>query len=687
MNPGLLGQVGRYCATHFRSVVIAWGVLFAGLGFLAPKAEDVLAGAGWKDSGSESVAARELIEPTFPGQGAYAVQVVLHGEGAAVPGADVDRVRGLVEADPDISALAPSESSPRGRFVVASGGAGGGESEMVRSAERIREQVEALEFEGSEVHVAGLPGYWADFNDFAKESMISAEIKSWPITLLILSIAFGSLVAAGLPLLLTIMGLASAIGALWIGAQFGDISIWAVNFALMFALAVGIDYSLFVVVRFRSSLAAGLDPVEAVIETMDTAGKAVVLSGLTVIAALMALILIPSPPFQTTAIGMALAVLFVMLAAVTLLPAVLARLGERVNSGKLPKLNSAIAHRSERFASWAAFVWRRPVATGAVAVVVLGGLMVPLLWMETEMPGLSGLDQDSGARIGYEQIAEGFGPLATEGIDVVSPVSGSGAVRDAMLSSGLAVSLPARSDGLALVRGTPMLNTMDRDELAGLRSALPDRALVGGPVAERMDLETMLEGRLPILYAAVIGIGFLILLVALRAPLVAAASVLLNLLATGAAFGAAVVVFQDGVGADLIGTQAQGHITAWGPIFFFTLIFALAMDYTVFLLASVKEHFELTGDAREATVEGMARSGRVINAAAIVMVCVFFTFALAPALQPKEMGAILGLAVLLDATLVRLLLLPAILGLMGDRAWYLPAWLDRILPRLHFSHN
>ena len=692
MSDGRLGRLGRFCATRFRAVAIAWGILILGLGALAPRAEDVLAGAGWKDSGSESVRARAEIESAFPGRGAYSPQIVVAGAaGTPVARDQIKRVAEIAAGDEAVSEVAAPDGSEGisadGSVAVVAAGAGGSESEMVRAAERIRDRLEAAELEGASAVVSGLPGYWADFNDYAKESMISAEFRSWPVTMIILAIAFGSLVAAGLPLLLTIVGLASAIGALWLGAQLGDISIWAVNFALMFALAVGIDYALFIVVRFRAALARGLDPVEAVVETMDTAGKAVVLSGLTVVAALLALVLIPSPPFQTTAIGMALAVLFVMAASVTLLPAILARLGRRVNSGALP-LRSAIAHRSERFASWAGFVWRRPLATAAVAVGALTALMIPLLSLETEMPGLTGLGEESGARAGYERVAGAFGDGATESFDIVAPTAEVGAVRRIAAENDRLTLPPSplRSDGMALQRALPP-GRAQRAELEWLRSQLPAEALVGGAAAERIDLEVMLGERTAPLYAAVIGIGFLILLVALRAPLVAAASVLLNLLATGAAFGIAVLVFQEGFGAGVFGIEGQGHITAWGPIFFFTLIFALAMDYTVFLLASVKEAYERTGDARTATIEGMARSGRVINAAAAVMVCVFFTFALSPALQPKEMGAILGFAVLLDATLIRLLLLPAVLRALGHRAWHLPAWLDRILPRLRFAHS
>jgi RND superfamily putative drug exporter len=326
------------------------------------------------------------------------------------------------------------------------------------------------------------------------------------------------------------------------------------------------------------------------------------------------------------------------------------------------------------------------VSAGA-AVAALLILMVPLLFIETEMPSIRTVPDGAPARSGQERIAEAFGAGAPDHLDIVVDAGRADQARRAISADdGLGLAGPVlRSEGSALLRAVPE-SSASSDELSSLRDRLPHGARVGGAAAERLDLESMLTDRLPLLYAAVIGIGFLILLVALRAPLVALASVLLNLLATGAAFGIAVLVFQEGVGASLLGFEPQGHITSWGPIFFFTLIFALAMDYTVFLLASVKEHFERTGDARRATIEGMAASGRVINAAAVVMVIVFFTFALAGVLPPKEMGAILGLAVLLDATLVRLLLLPAILRLLGDRAWRVPRVIDRWLPEVRISH-
>jgi RND superfamily putative drug exporter len=219
-----------------------------------------------------------------------------------------------------------------------------------------------------------------------------------------------------------------------------------------------------------------------------------------------------------------------------------------------------------------------------------------------------------------------------------------------------------------------------------MRARLPDGALVGGAVAENHDLEAALKAKTPLAIGVVLGLGFVLLLVALQAPLVAAAGVLTNLLATGAAFGVATWIFQDGRLHSLLGFEPQGFIDAWGPVFFFAMIFAISMDYTVFLLSSAKEHWDRTHDPHEAMVGGLAHSGRVIFAAGAVMVAVFLTFALSGPLPPKEMGIILGIAVLLDAALIRLLLMPVLLRLMGRWAWWLPRWAHRLLPEVRFGH-
>jgi RND superfamily putative drug exporter len=692
-----LGRLGRWAADHLTLVAIGWLAVFISLGALAPRADHALSGAGWKALGSDSVEARELIDRHFGGLGSYSLAVVVAGQTQTVDDrafrATLGRVRTKLDGDPAVGPVvgAGESGSISGdrRVAIVRAGAAAGDTEMVNAAERLAGSLEHLGSDGIEVTLTGTPALWADFNEANKAAMLKSEVLSWPVTLAILLVAFGSLVAAALPLLLAILGLICAAGALWLSAQFGDVTIWAMNFALMFALAVGIDYALFIVVRFRAALRTGLEPRDAAGVALDTAGKAVLISGLTVIASLAAVMIVPSPPFRTGALGILLAVSFVLAASLTLLPALLARLGSRIDRVALPWGN-ALEHRSEWFARWGRLLWRRPIALGGAALGILTLLMVPLLDLKTEMPSLGAVPEDAGSRLGYERIQEAFGPGAASELQVVVPEPDARASRAALLERPdiAAVTGPERSDGMALLRATPVVGPDHLNGLVeGVRASLPSGALVGGSAVESADLATTLDDWTPRLYGLVLGIGFVLLLVILRAPIVAAVSVLLSLLATAAAFGAAKLLFQDGHGEALFGFTSQGFLDAWGPVFFFALIFALAMDYTVFLLASVRERFERSGDVREAVVGGLADSGRPINAAAAVMVFVFLTFSLSGPLPPKEMGVILGIAVLLDATLVRLLLLPASLRLLGPLAWRIPNRVDRWLPRVRLDHS
>lgn len=523
--------------------------------------------------------------------------------------------------------------------------------------------------------------------------MLRSELLSWPVTLAILVLAFGSLVAAGLPLMLTIVGLLASAGVLYLGTRISPISIWSMNFALMFALALGVDYALFVVMRFRNALfGQERPPVEAVGETMDTAGKAVLFSAITVLVSLSAVMLVPSPAFRSVSLGIMISVLFVLAATLTLLPAVLARLGPRLDRLALPWAHSG-EHRSPGFARWGELLWRRPVAFGSLALVALVLLALPILGLRTGMPSIKVVPRGDHSRVGYQHVAGAFGPGAPGVLQVLSPRGETRQSLGALRSDpGIAMALPPRSGagGVWLIEAIPTSGpltaalgaTVDR-----LRADLPPAALLGGPAVENHDLEAALSTKTPLAIGVVLGLGFLLLLVAFQAPLVAAIGVLANLLSTAAAFGVATLIFQDGHLSGLLGFESQGFLDAWGPIFFFAMIFAIAMDYTVFLLSSAREHWEESGDARRAMVDGLAHSGRTILAAGAVMVAVFFTFALSGPLPPKEMGVILGVAVLLDAFLVRLLLLPVFLRLAGPAAWYMPKPLGRLLPAVRFSHE
>ena len=687
---GPIGRLGRWAAGNVRLVVVLWALVAVGLGALAPWAEHALSGAGWEASGSESVAARDAIDASFAGQGGYALMAVVHGDG------DLDSVVAeasrILEADDRVSSVAPPQVSEDGRTVILSGGAAANPTEMVRAADDLKGELAALSDGETSVSLTGAPGMWSDFNEANKSAMLRSEVISWPVTLAILLLAFGSLVAAGLPLLLTILGLMASAGSLFLITHLFDVSIWSMNFALMFALALGIDYALFIVARFRGAhFGSRITTREAVAVTMDTAGKAVLFSGVTVLISLSAVMLVPSPAFRSMALGIMLSVAFILLATLTLLPAVLAWLGDRVDRLALPWVHAG-EHRSPRFAAWGERLWRRPALYGIPAVAILVLLALPVFRLDTGMPSIKVVPTDDSSRVGYTQVQEAFGPGAPGTLQVVSPASESAAVTQALdADRGIAAVAPAqRSGDQVLVLAVPAADPSDPEvgaTIERLRDALPPGALVGGAAAENHDLEEALAAKTLPVFLVVLGLGFLLLLVALQAPLIALAGVLTNLLATAAAFGVGVLIFQDGNLQGLLGFESQGFLNAWGPVFFFAMIFAISMDYTVFLLSSAKEHWDRSHDAREAMVGGMAHSGRTIFAAAAVMIAVFFTFALSGPIPPKEMGVILGVAVLLDAMLIRLVLMPVLLRAMGRRAWALPRWLDRVLPDVRFGHS
>jgi RND superfamily putative drug exporter len=698
---GPIGRLGRWAADHVRAVAIAWAILAVALGLFAPKVESALSGAGWQANGSESVQARALIQRNFAGLSSSALMVVVHSQQLTTSDngfrQTVARVEHILRANSHVRSVVPphagSSISADGHTAVVMAGAKGDPTAMVAAADTLKSKLKAAGAGAVSVSLTGASGMWSDFNSANRNAMLKSELFSWPVTMAILVLAFGSLVAAGLPLLLTILGLVASAGLLALLTHGFEISIWAMNFALMFALALGIDYALFVVHRFRGAFFGSKLPArDAVAVATDTAGKAVLFSGLTVLISLSAVMLVPSPAFRSMALGIMLSVVFVLAATLTLLPAVLAKLGPKVDAFPLRWVHSG-EHRSARFAGWGERLWRHPHLYGPAATLILVLLALPIIGLKTGMPSIKVVPTHDGSRIGYTQVQQAFGAGAPGALQIVAPRRDAGAAfAVAKRDPGIARVSPAQPgrNGLALIQAISNADpssaavgqTIDR-----LRSTLPAQVLVGGAAAENHDLEQALAARTPLVIGVVLALGFLLLLVALQAPLIAALGVVTNLLATGAAFGIARLIFQNGHGAGLLGFESQGFLDAWGPVFFFAMIFAISMDYTVFLLSSAKEHYDRSRDPREASIGGLAHSGRVIFAAAAVMVAVFFTFALSGPLPPKEMGVILGIAVLLDAMLVRLVLIPTLLRVFGRWAWALPRWLDRILPDVSFGHG
>ena len=699
---GILARLGRSMAEHTRLVLGVWLIALVALGAAAPSVFTSLAGAGWQANGSESVQVRGLAEQHFGGNSSAAVQVVVHSDSLRITDPSMQQTLAaaneIFSADPRFGEVVTPQPgmtiSPDGHTGILIAGANASADEMVSAVDELGKELTALSTDTIEVYPTGASALWSDFNKANHEAMIKAEMMSWPVTLAIMVLAFGSLVAAGLPLLLTLAGLVASAGGLVILNEITPISVWAMNFAMMFALALGIDYALFLVARFRDALRTNADPRTAVAQTMDTAGKAVVLSGLTVLVSLSAVLIVPAPAVRTMAVGIMLAVIFVLAATLTLLPAVLGRIGAKVNGGSLPYAKRQ-QHRSPMFAAWASLLHKHPWPFGIGAFIVLIALVVPVFGLKVAMPSIAVVPEDAPVRQGYELVQQQFGDGAPGMLQIVTSADDAADTsRVAMSIDGVAMVTPAQeaADGsdLVMLQAVPTVDPSDPAMdtiLADLRSQLPESALVGGAPAENLDLQQALDDYLPIVVVVILTLGFLLLLIALQAPLIALIGTLVSLLSTGAAFGIAKLIFQDGHGAGLLGFDPQGFLNGWGPVFFFAMIFAIAMDYTVFLLSSAKEHYERTGDPETAHIDGLAHSGRVIAAAAAVMVAVFFTFALADPLPPKEMGIILGVAVLLDAVLVRLVLLPVLLRLSGRAAWWAPAWLRRVLPNISFSHG
>ncbi|WP_181311319.1 MMPL family transporter [Nocardioides campestrisoli] len=714
-GPGPLGRLGVWVTRHARLVTVVWLLAVVGLGAFAPQVEKNLSGAGWQADGSESVTARELAQEHFGGNASSAIQVVVRstdgpvtrGEGKQV----LTEVTRVLEQEPRIAdVLAPvpgATLSQDGSTAVVLAGAGADTNEMVRVATEIKAGLQDLSTDDVQVNPTGSSLLWSDFNEANLDAMLTSEMMSWPVTLGILVLAFGALVAAGLPLLLTLAGLVASAGSLVLINELIPVSIWAMNFAMMFALALGIDYALFVVVRYRAARAARRaasreagredsldDRRAAVAETMDTAGKAVLLSGLTVLVSLSAVMIVPSPSFRSMAGGIMLSVVFVLGATLTLLPLVLFKLDDRINKVALPWSRSQ-EHRSPKFAAWGERLWKRPLVWGLASVAILLALAAPVVGLDTAMPSIKVLPEDASARVGYDIVQESFGEGAPGTLQVVVDADEAAEAAEVLRADeGIAGAMPPMpagdESGLVMVQAVPTVDPSDPalgETVDRLRGDLPDSALVGGAPVENLDLKSQLDESTPWVIGIVLVLGFLLLLIALQAPLISLLGTLASLLSTAAAFGVARLIFQEGYGADLLGFESQGFLDAWAPVFFFAMIFAIAMDYTVFLLASAKEHYERSGDPKEAMVGSLAHSGRVVFAAGAVMVAVFFTFALSGPIPPKEMGVVLGLAVLLDAFLVRLVLLPVMLRLTGKAAWYAPAWLRKVLPKVTFAHD
>lgn len=704
----LFGRLARFSVRRRRPIMLAWLILTVAAAPLAIGVSGALSGAGWEAQGSIAQTVRDELRADFPMVGAESAIVVVHQKTpfaddpsavAAVVAALTPEVGGEV-----VAGMVDPATMPREAGLVSQDGmtvmipvnlAGNQDADLPQSAEELIGIVSDIELsQGAVAEVTGEWPVWADFNKSNEEALHKAELLSGLPTLILLFIAFGAALAAGLPLILAIAGIAVGFASLNLLTAITPLSVWSMNFSMMIGLAVGIDYSLFIVTRYREEREDGHSAEDAMAHTLQSAGKAVFLSALTVVMSLAAVFVVPIMVFRSMALGMILSVVAVAFASLTLLPAILAALGDRVLVSKgEPDLDRSAEGRWTR---WTSGALKRPGLTLALGLILLLGLAAPALGMRLGMPGARVVDQGYSSRDGYELVVAAFGDGAAAPLFIT--VDTADAEKVVSLAQNDTNVVDARfvatneSSGRSVVRviGKTAPDDRETSNMVGrLRTALNNEVVsadVGGPAAQNHDLTDVLTGKAPLAIGIIMVVAFLLLLVVFRSLAIAISSIVLNLISVAAAFGFATLVFQHGYGAGLLGIEHQGFVDAWAPLFFFALLFGLSMDYQLFLLAAIRERYEATGDTQRAIREGIAKTGRPITNAALVMIVVFIAFGVTGPIPPTELGVTLALAVFLDATVVRMMLVPSLMGLLGERNWWIPKWLDKRLPHVNFSH-
>ena len=538
-----------------------------------------------------------------------------------------------------------------------------------------------------------------DFTRIAEEGLARGESFGVMIALIVLVLVFGAVVAGAIPLIMGVASIAVAMGIVALVGFAVDFTFFVTNIISMIGLAVGIDYSLFVVSRFREERAKGLSKLDAIGATGATASRAVFFSGLTVVMALLGMFLFPTTIFRSIGAGAIFVVLVAMLAALTLLPALLSLLGDRVNSLRVFRRRAEFgSESSHRF--WNG-ITRRVMARPVVSLVLGAGILIAASLsyfnINTGFSGVSAMPEDAPSRQAFEVLTSEFSGGLSSPVQVVvdadaaSPeIKGAieelqaliaadgrfGAPRAEVNDAGDAtiVSFPINADPMSEAATSAVVRVRD-DYVPEAFDGVAVDVLVGGDTAFNENFFELTDRYTPIVLAVVLGLSFLLLMMVFRSIVVPLKAIVLNLLSVGAAYGLIVLVFQEGYGADLFGFQQSESIEAWLPLFLFSILFGLSMDYHVFLLSRIKERFDETHDNAESVAYGLRTTGGLITGAAVIMVAVFGGFAAGDLVALQQMGFGLAAAVLIDATLVRSVLVPASMKLLGDRNWYLPRWL------------
>ena len=741
-----LARLARACVRHRWMVIGAWVALL-----VVVNAVSGAVGPDYRTDftlpASETKEVQELLEANAPEQAGFTSQIVFKApQGVADPEvqAAMQELFTYVEEIEDITVTSPYDSpqqvSQDGTIAFAQIDIADTRTftELTEIGDDIIEQGDELTtVEGLEIEYGG--------DLFAEFELPESEVYGIIAAVIILILAFGSVMAMGLPIGIALFGLGIASAIVALASNVITMPDFTSAMIAMIGLGVGIDYALFIVTRYRENLKRGASVEDSVVASIDTSGRAVMFAGITVIIALLGLLLIGLAFVQGVAIASAIAVAMMILASLTLLPALLGWVGTRIDetswaaliavgvavvgafvgittgqsgiflggfllailffaiSFAIKPLRRHVPHRVEKpkeeqvWYRWSRFIQHRPGWSAAVAVGFLLLLTVPLFSIRLGFGDAGNYPEDQTVRRAYDMLAEGFGPgtngplfITVQGDTASDPEALGAFVETLNATENVAFSLPNQiSDDLALVIVYPESAPQDEatstlvDDLRD--DVIPDsgvQALVGGFTAGSTDFAAYLAGRMPWLIGVVLLLSFLLLMAVFRSVLVPLKAVIMNLLSIGAAYGVLVAIFQWGWGRELIGVDKSGPIEAWVPMFLFAIVFGLSMDYEVFLLSRIKEEYDRTKDNGTAVADGLAATARVITAAALIMFCVFGAFALGDDRQLKLFGLGLAIAVIIDATIVRMVLVPATMELLGDRNWWIPRWLDRILPNI-----
>ena len=515
------------------------------------------------------------------------------------------------------------------------------------------------------------------------------------VALIVLLLVFGTLVAAVLPIGLSLVAVGAGVGGITLLAGTTDVSVSAIPIAGLVGLGVGVDYSLFVIARYRENRAGGQDNTTALANAMGSSGAAVVFAGGTVIVAMAALALTGLGVLTSIGLATALMVLFAVAVAITLLPALLAGLGDRIDRGRVGRRHRPV--KAAEDTAWWRFGHRvsgRPWPYLVGAVITLVAIAAPAFFLQTGFPAAGDAPAHTTHRQAYDLLTEGFGvginapltvvaDLREPGVDAAGVTALATTIADVPgIASVGAPRVSADGDTVVLI-ATPTTGPADLDTSATIdrvREVIPDNVYVSGITAVTDDLNAQLSHTLPLFIGAVIAVSFLLLMLVFRSIAVPLKAAVMNLLSIGAAYGVLVAVFQWGWGAEVLGLAGPTPITSIIVVIMFPILFGLSMDYEVFLLSRIREEYQRTGDNAESVARGLAGTGRVVTSAALIMIAVFLSFVGSPVPSLKMLGLGLAVAIAVDATVVRMMLVPATMALLGKANWWLPAWLDRILP-------